>query len=267
MKTETIKLPHGYTAEIATDEIPGNPFEDWDGCEPVTCFDGDRPGLWSPDGEAPETLASIFDRIPASRFRTRKGRESIAQAAGIDLAQVSTPETPGRHGDEWKEAMAEALPEEPYRSWRDAGDYFDALESLCRFLSVPCFSGISRGYCQGDAVRVFVMAPPEWVEKVGAGGDLAAGCKATFDLFTAWAWGDVYGVASIRRPNGEELEDGSCWGFYGSDHEASGLLGHCRGYVAHDRARRAALATARRAARRRERAAAQDAACRDIATV
>lgn len=267
MKTETINLPHGYTAEIATDDAPGNPFRDWDGCEPVICFDGDRRGLWSPDGETPETLAGLFDRIPAARFRTAKGRESIARAAGINLANVETPDAPGRYGDEWKEAMAEALPEEPGRSWWGAEGYFDALESLCAYLSIPCFSGVSRGYSQGDAVRVFSYAPPEWVEKVGAGGDLAAGCRNNFDLFSAWAWGDVYGVASIHRPNGEELEDGSCWGFYGSDHEKSGLLEHCRSFVTHDRERRAERATARRAYLRRERAAAMDAACRDVATV
>jgi hypothetical protein len=41
----------------------------------------------------------------------------------------------------------------------------------------------------------------------------------------------VYGVSSIEGPNGEKIEDASCWGFYGGDHEKSGLLEHARSAI------------------------------------
>jgi hypothetical protein len=37
----------------------------------------------------------------------------------------------------------------------------------------------------------------------------------------------VFGVARIISPEGDEVEDASCWGFYG-DHYTSGLMDHCR---------------------------------------
>ena len=54
---------------------------------------------------------------------------------------------------------------------------------------------------------------------------------ATIELYSAWAWGDVYGVSEIVDEQGNELEDGSCWGFYGTDHEKTGLLEHAKSVI------------------------------------
>ncbi len=81
--------------------------------------------------------------------------------------------------------------------------------------------------------------------------------QGTVDLYGAWAWGDVYGYVIEQdinagkpaacdqcgntlndgsdvcdqcggdfedpEPEWEEIDDGSCWGFYGSEHDESGL--------------------------------------------
>ncbi len=266
MNSETIALPHGYTAVIAQDDCPSNPFDTFD-CEPPIAVFYDR-DMRSPGGKAPEIdLADLFHMIPAARFRTAKGREKIADAAGIDLSDVEAPEPGNRNSDTWKDAMAEALPESPH-GWRSAIDYFDCMEAVAGLLGIPCYNGQSNGYSQGDSARVFVAATPEWREKVGVTLENAAEqCRGTFDLYSAWAWGDCYGVSEILRPDGSEVPDGSVWGFYGSDHEKSGILEHCRDCVVRDRKDRAERAAERRAYLRTERAARMDAACRDIATV
>ncbi len=267
MNSETIDLPHGYKAEIAIDESPENPFWAFD-CDPPIAVYYDR-HFGHPCGRKEDsiTLADLFDLLPESRFRSRAGRGAIADAAGVDLGEVETPEKGNRTPEAWRWAIREALPETP-GYYSSVSDYFDCMEAVAGLAGVPCYRGESRGYSQGDWAAVFVAATPAWAKEVGAPKEsLARQCKGTFDLYTAWAWGDVYGVSEIIRPNGEEMADGSCWGFYGSDHEASGLMEHCRSIVEFDRKERAEKARSRREYLKRERREARDAACRDIATV
>jgi hypothetical protein len=49
--------------------------------------------------------------------------------------------------------------------------------------------------------------------------------EAEVETYDQYLSGDVYGFTATS-PEGEEV--GSCWGFYGDDHEASGLLDHAR---------------------------------------
>jgi hypothetical protein len=55
---------------------------------------------------------------------------------------------------------------------------------------------------------------------IAAGRDMVADLEAQADLLGSWAFGDVCGYV-IESPDGEHLD--SCWGFYGSDFEKSGL--------------------------------------------
>lgn len=43
------------------------------------------------------------------------------------------------------------------------------------------------------------------------------------DVYSHYVNGDVYGY-TVKNADGEEIEDGSCSGYYGYDHEKSGLL-------------------------------------------
>ena len=264
MNLETIQLPHGYTATVATDESPQNPFADFEDMPIATLYES---RFQSPGKQDAPELLDLFDRIPAGKFRTAKGREKIAGLAGIDLSDVEPPEPGNRNSDTWKDALREALPETPghYHGWTSATAYFECMEAVAGLLGIPCYFGTSRGYCQGDAALVFTIALPEWRERVGAPADCADQCKGVFDLYTSWAWGDCYGIQSVNRPGtvdadgdpveGEEVPGADCWGFYGK-HENSGLLDHCRETVESDREWLA-----------REAVESLDAACRDIATV
>jgi hypothetical protein len=254
MKHETVKLPHGYTAEIHIDESPENPFEAWDCEPPIATFSEHR--LTFPRGQDALDAPALLALLPAHLWESREGKRQILAALPCDPSAVFETMR-GYYGPApFREAVEEVAREFAPDSWRSAEGYFDAMEALCTLAGIACYSTVSNGYSQGHSARVFVAALPAWVELVGAPEDTHAGqCKAAAALWGAWAWGDVYGVARVLRPDGEEAPDGSCWGFYGTDHEQSGLLDHCRNAVDCDMA-----------AREREAARAFEAACRDIET-
>jgi hypothetical protein len=255
MKHETIDLPHGYTAEIHIDEIPQNPFEDWDCEPPIATFTERR--IDYPKGQDALDIPAILAHIPASMWESREGKRAIMAALPFDMADLRDTMRDGWGGKlTFEDAIRELVDTLTPDGWREAEEYFDAMKALCKLAGIACYSGTSNGYSQGNSALVFVAALPAWVEKVGAPAEHhAEQCKHAADLWSAWAWGDVYGVAEILRPDGTEAPHGSCWGFYGTDHEQSGLLEHCQNAVDCDIA-----------AREREAARAFDAACRDIET-
>ena len=255
MHHETLELPNGYTAEIHTDESPENPFEAWD-CEPpiavlnwqryhakLNNYGGDELNL--------ETLLAL---IPAAKWTSRAGKREILAALPFSMAELVEAV---RNAGNFKDAITHELAYDLRPSdWSEWVEYFDTMQAVAAVAGIPCHLTQSNGYSQGNSALVFVAAPPAWAELVGAPAEgLAEQCKAAADLWSAWAWGDVYGVADILRPDGTEAPEGACWGFYGTDHKQSGLLDHCHEAAKHD------MAT-----QEREAARAHDAACRDIET-
>jgi hypothetical protein len=255
MKHEILELPHGYTAEIHIDESPENPFEAWDGEPPIATFSERR--IEYPRGQDPLDISVILSHIPSPMWGSREGKRAILAALPFDMADLRDTMKDGWGGKlAFKDAIRELADTLTPDGWREAEEYFDAMEALCKLAGIACYSTISNGYSQGDSARVFVAALPAWVEEVGAPADMhAEQCKAAAALWGAWAWGDVYGVAEILDPEGREIGDGSCWGFYGRDHEASGLMEHCTSNV------RWHIAETEK-----ETARAFEAACRDIET-
>jgi hypothetical protein len=256
MNTETLEMPHGYTAAIATDDCPENPFTSWD-CEmPIAVFNLERWRGKIDNYKGDElNLSTLIDYLPPATWTSREGKRAIMSALDPIAPQNVILERMRDCSETFEDAILNLIHESTPSSWGEACAYFDAMEYVAKLAGIPCHSGQSNGYSQGDSALVFTAATPEWRERVGAPLESAAAqCKAGFDLWAAWAWGDVYGVAAIIRPDGEETGE-SCWGYYGTDHKQSGLMEFCREAVNSDRE---ALA--------REALAAHDAACRDIAT-
>jgi hypothetical protein len=258
MKHETVKLPHGYTAEIHIDESPENPFEAWDCEPPIAVLNWERYHAKLDNYGGDElNLEILLALIPAPLWESREGKRAILAALPFDMADLRDTMRDGWGGkldfSDAIHALAETLTPSGWGEWVE---YFGTMKAVAAVAGIPCHYTQSNGYSQGDSALVFVAALPAWVGKVGAPAEHhAEQCKHAADLWSAWAWGDVYGVAEILRPDGEEAPYGSCWGFYGSDHEQSGLMEHCRNAVDCDMA-----------AQEREAARAHDAACRDIET-
>jgi hypothetical protein len=248
---ETIEID-GYKVVVAKDDAALNPFEEFD-CEPPTMVFCE--GLTN-YGDVPD-VSTIVGMMPAVRF-SRGNRVRLIKELDCSLKEFA--EYRMRYKTSVEETFAELCLQQappPDRSWKDAIAHFDMLEWLCHLAEIPFYFGQSNGYCQGHSALVMSFATPEWAKKVGAPKEsLEAQCEGAFDLYTAWAWGDVYGISSIIAPDMTEVEDASVWGFYGSDHEKSGLLDSARESIERHKKQEA-----------EENAEAFSAACRDIETI
>lgn len=61
--------------------------------------------------------------------------------------------------------------------------------------------------------------------------DRAVAClESEVEIYDHFISGQVYGY-QCHDPDGDELDDGSCWGFYGYDHEKSGLLDYAHNAI------------------------------------
>ena len=251
---ESLTLPHGYTANIDNDDFPENPWESWDGQPPILVFHDSSLTTYKDS----LSLRDIYREIPVRCFGP-KGRQPILDAMGIEPGDAHRylGDRGKAKAEDWYNAIAEILPENP-GGWTSATKFFEMLEFLCTLAKIPCKWARSNGYSQGHASLVFVAAMPQWVKEVGWNppkADQQESLQADIDLYSAWAWGDVYGVKEILRPDSTEVPDSSCWGFYGTDHTKSGLMEHCNDCVEYDLRYLA-----------KESAAAFEAACRGILT-
>lgn len=136
----------------------------------------------------------------------------------------------------------------------------DVCVELYKLLDIPAYCGTTHGYSQGDWAEVLVVATPEAQKQFGTSfehyrseakalseikqvaldkldawiTDKATELmlKPTVDLYGDWAWGNVFGYIVESLEEGAdpedsdswgEVEDGSCWGYYGTDFDKSGL--------------------------------------------
>lgn len=237
MQTETLEYK-GYKIKVMQDEGPENPFEAWDCEPPLTTFYGGRHCYAKSYQGAPETLREVLHLLPASTWErgnrvkfykdVMSGKFGMKEVAGEIRRQGNTFEA-------FSDLLTAEYGEKP-TGWRAANDWFDLVETLLNIAGIPCLNTQSTGYCQGDVTLVLVLLTPEWMKTVGASMEHSAEImKGSVELFSAWAWGDVYGVSAIHAPGedeeGEKIADGSCWGFYGMDHEKSGLMEHARSAI------------------------------------
>ena len=230
MDSTTLQLPNGYTAEVCIEEGAESPWKNYD-CEPpiLTFFDG-----YVNDQGTDLSLGDLFQAIPARKFGP-KGRLKFFDSCSIEFEDASYHLDNGKgSAEEWKDAISYCLPAKPDR-FGGTKEYIEYLELCAEWAGIPYLSKTSRGYCQRDWSEVFLAATPEWVEKVGIQKKhIQSALEGSFDLYTAWAWGDVYYVAAVFNPDGEEIKDSSCGGFYGRDHEMNGVMEHCKGFLPYD---------------------------------
>lgn len=231
MKTpyETIEY-RGCKICIHQDESPSNPFDEWDCEPPLLTYYGGRHGYLKSYNDAPETWYEVLHLLPSTCFERGKRMELIKQL------NVSTREFAEMRRDYGDDAYSEALSDQLGRKaegWGTACEWFEMAEWILNWGGIVAVCEQSTGYSQGDVTLCLAIATPEWVEKVGASADsLKRQMEGTIELYGQWAWGDVYGF-TCEDETGEELGEigDSVWGFYGSDHEKSGLLEGARGAI------------------------------------
>lgn len=208
------------TIRAVRDDSPANPFTDWD-CEPplAVWYDGSLTE-YDDSGTIAAPLADVSDSWINRHWR------AVAAVVEISLDAMAADQKERGSGyplADWRrDTLAEALADmRPSRYGGSGADYLTAIAKLWEMRGVEALDSCSRGYSQGDYADVLAVALPSWAKKAGAPkASHARQLESAVALYGAWAWGDVYGYV-IEGPDGETLD--SCWGYYGADHDESGL--------------------------------------------
>ena len=230
MQHETIQLPHNYTAEIYPDNSPENPFQAWDCEPPIAVLNWQRYHAKLENYAGDELdLVTLLSFIPAEKWTTREGKREIMRALPFPLEDIT--EGMQDNQESFRDAIENLVYSLAPYDWSEWIEYFDSMEAVAAIAGIVCHLTQSNGYSQGDSALVFTAALPAWIERTGTAAEYHQQvCEHAAGLWSAWAWGDVWGVARIVSPDGDEVENSSCWGFYGN-HETSGLLDHCRDII------------------------------------
>lgn len=221
-----VAFHNGYMIKAEHDDSPSNPFEDHDGNWPIAVYAG-RHGKWM----YPKGNGLLSDPIGAfNDGQLVHDQIAIATALGTTIAQLCIdhlswdPRKYIRDADMLREAF-----EAEWQSF-EGSKQLEVAAELWNLAGVPALCGQTTGYCQGDWAQVLVVATPEKVKEFGCTDIKPEDLRSTIDLYGHWAWGDVYGYtiwAPVYDEDGEvedwEQLDGSCWGYYGADHDESGL--------------------------------------------
>ena len=270
--TESHPIPDrpGYTVVISHVEGPGNPLTFGD-CEPPLLTFCDRYLTGYIRGDKNHNAITVPDLLacfPLWKFGRKQIRDEIIEALEITPEDLDYYLPDGKRlPEDWHNAINEVFARDHSRptSWSEAERHFRALETLCRLARITCLLDTSRGYCQGHETLVFVAAMPGWQTLTGCPRKYhESQCRAAFDLYGAWAWGDVWQIDGVTDPDGRAVTEQTYGSeffppgteFFGDDHAATGLY-----EIAQE------IADAHRDWLAAEETASQDAACRDIETV
>lgn len=209
----------GFEIEIIQDDSAGNPFKENDGEPPILVRNFDRylstiTG-YGIDQDIPELTETQIRKFAADICRELNSKTLLQACKRAGTGSLSD-------FSDAVEAINCALSE------ISPSNYLDLLQAVYTWQGVIAGRFTRHGYSQGDQVEILVIATPEWLQITGANIENAEQLASTADLYASWAFGDCYGY-TIDHKNGELL--GSCWGFYGSDHEKSGLLENAKSEI------------------------------------
>lgn len=207
----------GLQVRVFRDDSPQNPFEDWD-CEPPLY------AYFGRNGERGYNLSLETPTLTRAQILEHKA-EILAALGGMRSFLEIVREYWGAWGAyDAVECVNDAI--SAHADDLHTADRLDFLADVWRWHGCESLATSVSGYSQGDWADLLIVATPEWAEKVGAPPEThARQLKSAARLYESWAFGDVYGYL-ITDENGDDA--GGCWGFYGADHEESGLAESAR---------------------------------------
>jgi len=220
---ETIEYK-GHEINIYYEEGAENPFESWD-CEPdlivlnysyggradITTY-GDTSADYVPDLTCDE-IRDYSGGITCET-ETKNLLNLISEYAPNYLKSYSNAE----------EAINDAL--QGYYESLNHSKRLDFLAFLYNLKGIPALFTSVHGYVQGAYAEVLVIASESFQKKAGfkPGEYKPEWLQGSADLYQSWAFGDVYWY--------QIDDDGdTCSGFYGLDHEKSGLLEYAKNAI------------------------------------
>lgn len=204
-----------FTAKLVYDEDPLNPRTDWDPFGHLICWDRNRNiGDKHQHKGAEQFLLSLLPTEVCDRLEARFKHEDDKEYAMFNERNWGSDDIHKYYKENESAQLC-------YRRRLAA-----AVEKGCVILSVyhSGRSGISAGaMCWPDEDGAgFTYATRAEIFKEYGGKVLTKKKReqavklltAECETYSQWAEGDVYGYV-IEHENGDEVDGGSCWGFYG----------------------------------------------------
>lgn len=195
----------GFEITIEHDSDAENPFTDWD-CNPPIMVKSGRDHWQYGDIPTPQITRDQIKIHCAEIVRQSEYKSVFALVRDYNDGYTIV--------DAFNNYLADL--------WHHNKSDFDVLADILSWCGVPHYNGSASGYNQGDYADVLVVGIEEFFTRTGAprDTDLTYACQ----LYGWWAFGDTYGYMI------HGIEE-SCWGFYGDDHEKSGLLEMARNAI------------------------------------
>jgi len=218
----------GYTIKIENDHSPINPFEEWNGLPSLlvnynNCF--------SEYGSI-----DIDDILTLTREQIKNNFKAVQNVLcdHRPLLTILRTETYLDRFDNAIEPLNEYLHE--FYEGLTKKDKLAMLSDFLTIKDVPHLLTNSYGYSQGDYVEMLLIADDSYKNEHPTLSSLVDNYKERLQkelqdsaaLYSSWAWGDVYGF-TVEDKEGDEID--SCWGFYGDNHEKSGLIEHAKNAI------------------------------------
>lgn len=212
---ETIEYK-GHDINIYYDELAENPFTAFDG-EPDLIAYFDRGSTVHGD-ISPDYLPALTREQIKANIKTIL--ELTECKSLLDL--ISEYAYNGHDYINTADAVNDSL-QECY-SQQYESDKLSFLSEVLTMAGIVNLKTTVTGYAQGQWADLLIVASDSFKQRTGATIDKPEQLQSSADLYQSWAFGDCYGyqVESI---------DESCWGFYGSDHEKSGLLEYAKNAI------------------------------------
>lgn len=240
-RNKSIAHYRGLEIIAVQDSDAQNPWDEWDGNIPLIAYHNRDLTVY--ESEAGFPLLSPFSSAGLSDAILRRHMKAICAAFdGFDVYdcfnfKISAPGESGgfshwllKESKERARDYGGSLTDHKRELLSDAleglskSDKLETLSAIYAAIGWPALCTTSRGYSQGDYSELLFVVTPAFIKKTGAPSikDSAywrRGMESAGELYGAWAWGDIYGY-SIEF-DGDSLS--SCFGYYGSDFEESGL--------------------------------------------
>jgi hypothetical protein len=170
----------GFDIDVAHDDCPINPFEEWD-CEFPLMYYYDRHYTDYSKGDIDDFLVGFLSYNQLVYHQKR-----VSELIDFDIEWYKIH---GYTSSEIIDSLRDALHE--YIT-----DSISNREKFCLEFGIKHYSGTSRGYSQGDWADVFICWTPEFEKTTGLKYEDVTDemLEGTFETYSAWAWGDVYDI-------------------------------------------------------------------------
>lgn len=202
--------------KVVQDPCPENPFEDWDCCYPLISESGRSNTNDYSGGDIDRYLESYLstEQVEEDMDRLLTMMGETREDFDLDYPLADDEYTEEERIDRLSDMLTDFIRED-----------IKNKVIFCVEFGIKYYKKTSTGYSQSDWADVFTCWTPEFGEICGIEyKDVTVeALEGNFELFTQWAWGDVY-FYLVEDEDGDVLD--SCSGFYGTDFKNNGMMDH-----------------------------------------